>query len=170
MININNTLKTGLGVNQNGWIGDVDFTSNGLEFGASSAGVWAKGYTVTTNWLLDLDVVGALHATPLQEMQNIIQDFRNPDTLDFTIGQDQNGYHLTDGAYWMRAENNLAEFTMHGAEVNRYNPVFRLSNWTNGTLAAVYSELAGEEIVQDIDYILSFQDNDPDTQVLIFQL
>ena len=133
--------------------------------GTSSLSKYQNGNTAQTQFLLNL----AFNNVTIQQFSNVSLDYQQPDDLEpFTLGT--NGeYNEKEGTYEMTADANHVEFQMNGAAITRYQPIFEIHNWTNQALGGVYAELDSGEIVQDFEYIVTFQNGDPTTQILVFQ-
>ncbi|MBI4359913.1 MAG: hypothetical protein HY564_02375, partial [Candidatus Jacksonbacteria bacterium] len=158
-----------------------------IALGTAISAMYANGNTATNQFLLSLappviaseakqsqDEIASSPSAPrnditMELLSALAADYQTPDSLTpFTIGTYQ-GYNNKEGAYEMTAQNIKVEFVMDGATTPRYQPVFKIANWTSGNLGAVFAKGEGEEIRQDTDYILTFINGDPSTQTLVFQ-
>ncbi len=123
----------------------------------------------STAFLLDL-----IDLNPSNQLINqLTQDFNNPDNLDFIIGESNGEFNTTEGYYPMVADTDKVEFWIDGKTTNRFYPVFQIDNWNSKALPNFYAELEGQALQPEIDYIISFKDNQPPTDnqsaTLIFQ-
>jgi hypothetical protein len=124
---------------------------------------------ISSSFLLDL-----IDLNPSNQLvDQLTQDYNNPDELEFLIGQSGGEFSAAEGYYPMIANGDKVEFWMDGIAHNRFYPVFQIENWNSKALPNFYAELEGETLEPEIDYIISFKDNQPPTDdqsaTLIFQ-
>ena len=140
-----------------------------VALGTAINAMYANGNTAMNQFLLSLTPPYEGGAGGGLALAALAADYQSPDSLTpFTIGAYQ-GYNNKEGAYEMTAIEDKIKFQMNGADTPRFYPIFKIANWQNANLAAVYAELDNGEIKQDLDYILTFVNGDPNTHTLIFQ-
>ncbi|MFH0773887.1 MAG: CARDB domain-containing protein [bacterium] len=70
-----------------------------------------------------------------------VEDYRHPDALEFTTGSEVtddlgdlncDGYIESEGCYVMRLQDGAVEFILDGTQFVRFNPVFKILNWSGG--------------------------------------
>jgi len=114
----------------------------------------------------DHDINSPVAAKPFAD------DYRTPDGLAVSEGRldtadegdrDADGFNEEEGCYVLEAAEKGVAFTIHGAEISRMEPAFKVKGWRAAGPASVM--LGSEKLAAGTDFNASVQD-----EVLFFQI